>query len=163
MITGPGRPERAKRKSAAEYLGNALRRRNAESPLRHGLERIEVRHFLQHSFGELLARAVTEDDDKGDAVSESIDDGREGVTSSRPLRHHRHPRLPAAPGVAVGHEYGGLFVARENQWDIILLVERVEQREYIVTRQCRDELNPLRLEDINDRICNTHDSSNLLG
>jgi hypothetical protein len=78
------------------------------------LEGIEVRNFLQHPFGELLTRAVPENDDERDAVGEGVDDGREGVTSPRPFGHHRHPRLAAAAGIAVGHEYGGLFVAREN-------------------------------------------------
>ena len=106
---------------------------------------------------------MTKDNDKGHAVSESIDNSCHGVASPRPFGHHRHPRLTATAGIAVSHEDGSLFVACENQRDIVLLVESVEQREYVVTRQCCDELNPLRLEDINDRICNTHDSSNLLG
>ena len=89
---------------------------------------------MQHSFGELLTRAVTEDDDKGDAVSERIDNSCHGIATTRPFGHHRNARLAAAASVTVGHEDGGLFVARENQWDIILLVERVEQREYVVTR-----------------------------
>src|SRR4030095_899210 len=135
--------------------------RKTECPLRHGLERIEIRHFLQHAFGELLTRAMAENDDKGDAVGESIDDGRESVASPWPFGHHRHARLAAAAGVAVGHENGGLFVARENQWNIILLMKRVEQRKDVVTRQCRDEFNPLRLEDIKDGICNTHINSYL--
>jgi len=40
---------------------------------------------LQHPFGELLARAVTEEDDERDAVSEGVDDGREALHRPGPL------------------------------------------------------------------------------
>jgi hypothetical protein len=53
------------------------------------------------------------------------------------------PRLTAAAGVTVGHENGGLFVARENQWNIILLMEGIEQRKDVVSWQGRDEFNSL--------------------
>jgi len=46
-------------------------------------------------------------------------------------------------------------VARENQWNIILLMESVEQREDVVSWQGRDEFYSLGPEDIHDGICNT--------
>ena len=163
MITGPGRPERARVNARRNTSGNALRRRNAESPLRHGLEGIEVRHFLQHAFGELLARAMAEDNHQGHAVGESIDDGGHRIASPRSLGHHGHSGLAATPGVTVGHEHGGLLVTRENQWNIIFLMKRIEQREDIVTRECGDELDSLGLENIDNRICDTHVCSYLFG
>jgi hypothetical protein len=45
--------------------------------------------------------------------------------------------------VTVGHENGGLLVARENQWNIILLMESVEQREDVVSWQSRDKFYSL--------------------
>ena len=143
MITGPGRPERARVKARRNTSGT----RSGEGILKVHFATvwndIEVRHFLQHSFGELLTRAVAEDDDKRDAVSEGIDDSCHGIAPSWSFCHHRHPWLAAAAGVTVGHENGGLFVARENQWNIILLMKRIEQRKDVVTRQRRDEFNSL--------------------
>jgi hypothetical protein len=86
---------------------------------------------------------MTEDDNQGYAVSEGIDDSCHGIAPPRPFCHHRHAWLAATPGVTVGHENGGLFVARENQWNIILLMESVEQREDVVSWQSRDEFYSL--------------------
>jgi hypothetical protein len=86
---------------------------------------------------------MTEDHNKGHAVSEGIDDSCHGVAPSWSFCHHRNPWLAAAAGVTVGHENGGLFVARENQWNIILLMEGIEQRKDVVSWQGRDEFNSL--------------------
>jgi hypothetical protein len=40
-------------------------------------------------------------------------------------------------------------------------MESVEQRQDVVTRQSSDEFNSLQLEDINNRVCNTHYGSDL--
>jgi hypothetical protein len=127
------------------------------------LERIEIRHFLQHAFGELLARAMAEDNHQGHAVGERIDDGGHRIASPRTLGHHGHSGLTATTGVTVGHEYGGLLVTREDQWNIIFLVKRIEQGKNIVTREGGNELNALGLENIDNRVCDTHVCSYLFG
>jgi hypothetical protein len=104
---------------------------------------------------------MTEDDNEGHAVSEGIDDSCHSIAPSWPFCDHRHAWLATAAGVTIGHENGGLFVARENQWNIILLMESVEQREDVVSWQGRDEFYSLGPEDIHDGICNTHVSSYL--
>src|SRR3990172_2041078 len=150
------------RKGAAKYFRHALGRWNTEGPLRHRRERFQVWHLLQHALGELLARAVTENHHQGNTIGKRVDDGGKGVAPPRPLGDHRHAGLAGAARIAVRHENRRLFVARQDQRDLAVLVKGVEQRQNIVTGQPGDEFHVFGLENVNDGVGNAHHQGYLL-
>ena len=153
------RPSGARqRKGAAKHFRDSFRRRHAEGPLRHGLKRVEIRNFLKHSFRQLLARAVTEDNHQRHTIGEGIHDSGKSIAAPRALGDHRDADLAGAARIAVGDVHRRLLMARQDQSHLAIFMQGVEDRQNIVARQCGHEFYLFGLENIDYGIGDAHGS-----
>ncbi len=74
-----------------------------------------------------------------------------------PFGHHRDTDFAGAARITVGDIHGRLLMARQDQRHLAVFMQRVEDRQNIVARQCGDELYSFGLENIDDGIGNAHD------
>ncbi len=90
------------------------------------------------------------------AIGECIHDGRKRIAAPRPFGHHRDTDLARAARIPVGDIHSRLLMAGQDQRHLSVLMQRVEDRQDIVSRQRRDEFHSLDLENIHDGVGNSH-------
>ena len=112
--------------------------------------------FLKRIRANQMCRHLTGDAHDRNRIEQRIRQPCHRIGRTRPGSHQHHPDFTRRTGIAFGRMNRPLLMARQDVADMILLKQRIINRQHRATRVTKNDINPLILQGFYQYICTSH-------